>query len=163
MIIHTRTDERTLAGWRLKKVLWVLYFALNWLHTFKKIWLSKILKLSHGIFTIYPKLQEVWERIWMESKDNFGSTDLETFELNRTSWKEVQNFQPKYSNGKCACHFVIPHRHLGIMNRSELVLASFGKLFFLVHGKWPNRTELTIRHFCLPFVQTVDEPVSPGK
>lgn len=35
------------------------------------------------------------------------------------------------------------------------------KLFFLfwLNGEWPIRTELTIRHFCLQFVQTIDEPV----
>lgn len=35
------------------------------------------------------------------------------------------------------------------------------KLFFLfwLNGEWPIRTELTIRHFCLQFAQTIDKPV----
>ena len=45
-------------------------------------------------------------------------------------------------------------------DQEELILGSLDRLGVVEYMvKWPIRMELTIRDFCLPFAQTVDEPV----
>ena len=74
------------------------------------------------------------------------------------------NFQQKFPTGKCAYYHWQFFAAILKYDQMELVLVSFGKLVFLwVNGKSSIGTELTIRHFCLSFAQTVNEPVSPFK
>lgn len=102
---------------------------------------SQQLSVTQWLFIIYPKT--------LENEGNFKSRNGNIFKIKWSSWKVVQNSQPKYpyANAQLSWNY----------DQAELVLVSFSKLLCFVFFEGmlnaPIRTKLTIRQFLLPFVQ----------
>ena len=85
---------------------------------------------------------------------NFGSTDGK---FSRNVLEGSPRFPTEISDWKMCLSFAISPPS-GNYDQVELNIFRYIVFFFWLSGTWPISTVFTIRHFCLPFEQTVDEP-----